>query len=491
MAHTHPNPVLILGASSYIGRHLTAWLSRQGQPVIAASSHPERLSALALPGVRNEYLDLMKPHTLPEGLWQAETLYYLFHNMEDGPDFVDRERQSAQNLRHMLRTSHVRQIICLGTVSSSPPLLSEYAHARQQTGDILRNCGIPVTEIRIGPIIGPGSVAFEVMRSAVEHLPILMPPHWTRAKSSPIALDNLLHYLDEIRRHPTAEHRVLEAAGPDFVSYISLLRRFIRLAGKRRWVIPLPLSFNALSRCFLQAVTSLPRPFIHALIASQQQDIVMTDNSLQQLIPQRLQTVDDAIAAALNSAIDEMSHPDWGFDATARARWRPGFAFYPKRVGFSQKTVASSKAIWHVTQRVGGADGYFYANRLWRIRARIDDLCGNQVVYGRPARNELRTGDNINGWRALAVQPPHSLNLLFGMKAPGLGRLTFTIDERGTYRIVGIHAWWHPDGWKGLLYWYLMTPIHVFIFRGMTQRIAQLAEEAELPDPDNSLPGDS
>jgi hypothetical protein len=76
----------------------------------------------------------------------------------------------------------------------------------------------------------------------------------------------------------------------------------------------------------------------------------------------------------------------------------------------------------------------------------------------------------------IIAEPQEQLALLFGMKAPGLGRLSFTLTDKGQYRC-WMRAWWHPHGMPGLLYWLLMIPAHLFIFRGMARRIARLAEQ--------------
>lgn len=126
-------------------------------------------------------------------------------------------------------------------------------------------------------------------------------------------------------------------------------------------------------------------------------------------------------------------------------------------------------------QQIGGKRGYFYANILWQLRARIDDLMRNKVKYGRPKRETLYLGDMIDSWKVISIKPKHQLTLLFGMKAPGLGRLTFTIQDCGKHRTLDVRAWWHPAGFFGLIYWLIMTPIHRFIFKGMAQKINKIA----------------
>lgn len=137
--------------------------------------------------------------------------------------------------------------------------------------------------------------------------------------------------------------------------------------------------------------------------------------------------------------------------------------------------------MWQIIQQVGGRE-VFYANLLWTIRARIDDLCGNQVTLPPSGAGRVDGGRLRQRLEGHPVRPHQQLVLLFGMKAPGLGRLAFSIDDRGAYRVLDVRAWWHPAGCNGLGYWFLMMPAHLFVFRGMARRIAALALEAEQRD---------
>ncbi|MBZ4281042.1 NADH-binding protein, partial [Mycobacterium tuberculosis] len=83
---------------------------------------------------------------------------------------------------------------------------------------LLRESGVPVTELRAGIIVGAGSAAFEVMRDMVYNLPVLTPPRWVRSRTTPVALENLLVDLVELLNHPSDMHRVFEAAGPEVLS---------------------------------------------------------------------------------------------------------------------------------------------------------------------------------------------------------------------------------------------------------------------------------
>ncbi|MEN1299207.1 DUF2867 domain-containing protein, partial [Pseudomonas aeruginosa] len=100
----------------------------------------------------------------------------------------------------------------------------------------------------------------------------------------------------------------------------------------------------------------------------------------------------------------------------------------------------------------------------------MDLAIGHKLAKGRPEREYLQTGDAVDSWKVIVVEPEKQLTLLFGMKAPGLGRLCFTLEDKGDYRTIDVRAFWHPHGMPGLFYWLLMIPAHLFIFRGMAKR---------------------
>lgn len=159
----------------------------------------------------------------------------------------------ALNVRDALREVPVKQLIFLSSLQAPPHEQSDHLRARQATADILREAGVPVTELRAGIIVGAGSAAFEVMRDMVYNLPVLTPPRWVRSRTTPIALENLLHYLVALLDHPACEHRIFEAAGPEVLSYQQQFEHFMAVSGKRRWLIPIPLphplDFGVVSQC--------------------------------------------------------------------------------------------------------------------------------------------------------------------------------------------------------------------------------------------------
>lgn len=469
--------IAVLGASGYIGQRLVQALSEQGHQVKAAARRLGRLRKLALANVSLHEIDLFWPQALPALLEDVDTLYYLVHSMGESGDFVAHERQIALNVRDALQGSGVKPVIYLSSLQAHEGSDSDHLLARQHTGDLLRAAGVPVTELRAGIIVGAGSAAFEVMRDMVFNLPVLTPPRWVRSRTTPIALENLLHYLLELLNHPANTHRVFEAAGPEVLTYQQQFIRFMAVSGVKRPLIPLPLPTRLISVWFLHLITSVPPSIAKALIQGLKHDLLADDRALRALIPQTLIPFDEAVRRTLKEEEKLVNSSDWGYDPQAFSRWRPQYGYYPKQAGFSVTTQASAQALWQVINGIGGKERYFFGNPLWQTRAALDRLIGHKLAHGRPQRPYLQVGDAVDSWKVIIVEPEQQLALLFGMKAPGLGRLVFTVTDKGDCRVLDVRAWWHPHGMPGLFYWLLMFPAHLFIFRGMAQRIASLAEK--------------
>lgn len=469
--------IVVLGASGYIGQRLVNALSQQGHEVRAVARHLSRLQKLQLPGVSCHEIDLYWPAALAELLAGVDTLYFLVHSMGESGDFVAHERQIALNVRDALREAPVKQVIFLSSLQARERTDSDHLLARGHTGELLRSSGVPVTELRAGIIVGAGSAAFEVMRDMVFNLPVLTPPRWVRSRTTPIALANLMHYLLELLRHPSQEHRIFEAAGPEVLSYQQQFVRFMQVSGVHRPLLPIPLPTRFISVWFLHLITSVPPTVAKALIQGLKHDLLADDRALRRLIPQPLIAFDDAVRQTLDEEQKLVNSSDWGYDPQAFSRWRPEYGYYPKQAGYTVHTPANLSTLWEVVNRIGGKERYFYGNWLWQTRSALDALAGHRLARGRPARPFLQTGDSVDSWKVIIVEPEQQLALLFGMKAPGLGRLSFTLTDKGSHRLLDVRAWWHPHGMPGLCYWLLMFPAHLFIFRGMAQKIARLAEQ--------------
>lgn len=167
--------VLVFGATGYIGSHLVPLLAERGHRVRAAARRLEVLQARPWAGIETVAADALRPETLPAALAGVDAAYYLVHSMGAGRGFARLDHEAARNFRDAAAAAGVKRIIYLGGPRPQGPI-SEHLASRLATGETLRAGPVPVTELRAGLIVGPGSAGFEVIRDLVNHLPLMITP---------------------------------------------------------------------------------------------------------------------------------------------------------------------------------------------------------------------------------------------------------------------------------------------------------------------------
>ena len=471
---------LVFGASGYIGTNLVEYLLAAGRRVRATSRSPEVLEGRDWEGVETCAADALEPATLDAALSGIDVAYYLVHSMAAGKSFPELDARAARNFATAAARQGVRRIVYLGGLTPQDPE-SAHLRSRQETGDILREGSVPVTELRAGMIIGPGSAAWEVIRDLVNHLPIMITPRWVASRSTPIALTNLLKYLADVPLHEETAGQTYDVAGPDCLTYADIMRRYGSLVGKRPVIIPVPVLTPRLSSYWLRFVTSVPTNIARALIDGLSQDVIASDNNLSELIPQELLDFEASARDALEADRRHAIPARWVESAAVCDTFRPEYAYYAKQEQGQALTTASPAALWRVVQAVGYRGDYFFGRGLWWLRRVMDYVIGGPSFRrGRRHPHDLRVGDVIDSWRVIALEPEKRLTLLMEMKAPGAGVLEFLIDDLGDERRVTMRAYWHPAGVWGLIYWYMTLPVHSLLFRRSAAAIVRRAS-ATLP----------
>ncbi len=469
----------MFGASGYIGTNLTPRLQEAGWQVRAAARHRAVLAARRWQGVELVAADALSPESLRAALKDIDVAFYLVHSMAAGRNFADLDIEAARNFAAAAAQAGVGRIVYLGGLVPDSPR-SQHLKSRAETGNVLRDGLVPVTEIRAGMIVGPGSAAYEIIRDLVNYLPVMITPRWVQSRSTPIALDNLLEYLVRVARLPETAGKIYDVGGPEILTYEQLMRQYGELTGNRFRLLSLPVLTPRLSSYWLKLVTAVPTNIARALIDGLEHDVIANDAEIRKLIPLELKDFKQAVTAALEAERSNNVSAHWAEGSIVCRNFHPEYAYYAKRAGSEVTTRASANALWRQVTAFGGDEGYYYAESLWFLRRLINWFAGGPS-FSRRRRHptDLRVGDVIDAWRVIAAEPEKRLTLLMEMRGPGSGVLEFVIRDGGDYRTLSATAYWHPAGPAGLIYWYSLLPVHAFLFRGLTSAIAKRAEKKD------------
>ncbi len=481
--------ILVTGATGYVGGRLVPRLIAAGHSVRCLVRDPSRLDGRPWEGVDVAQGDMLEPDTLPPALEGIDTAYYLVHSMAAGEEeFARRDRQAALNFAQAAHKAGVKRIIYLGGLGERGAQLSEHLSSRQEIGDILRTGEVPVTEFRAAIVVGSGSMSFEMIRYLTERLPIMICPRWVKTLCQPISIGDVLAYLIAALDTPGSIGKTIEIGGADVLTYRQMLKAYARIRGLRRWLLSVPVLTPRLSSHWVNLVTPIPTNFARPLIEGLSSPVVVTNDLAGQLFPSiKPSGYREAVRVALEGIDLNMVETNWAGSLQSSAYVHPNTTKLHVEQGMiieqrQRSVAASSDKVYKVFARIGGRNGWYYANWTWKLRAILDRLIGGVGMrHGRRDPFDVVPGDALDWWRVEAVERGKFIRLRAEMRLPGRGWLEFRVEPfaEGETRLQQT-AYFQPRGLAGLLYWYLLYPVHRLIFAGMIKEIAQRAEQASL-----------
>jgi uncharacterized protein YbjT (DUF2867 family) len=472
--------ILLTGATGYIGGRLLGSLEAEGHPVRCLVRRPELFRSRVGAGTEVVAGDLLDAGSLERATVGVHTAYYLVHSMGSAGNFEAVDRQAARQFGAAARAQGVQRIIYLGGLGESIQELSPHLRSRQEVGDILRQSGVPVIELRASIVIGSGSLSFEMIRALVERLPVMITPRWVLARAQPVAIEDVLQYLRAALDVPAQENPIYEIGGPDQVSYGDLMREYARQRGLRRWMISVPVLTPRLSSLWLGLVTPLYARVGRKLIDSIRHSTVVRDDAALRVFSVRPRGVPEAIASARRNEDRELAMTRWSdaLSSSGLPRQWGGVRFGNRLVDSRTARVAvPPSAAFVPIERIGGRTGWYYANWLWRLRGWLDLLVGGVGLRrGRRDPERLAIGATVDCWRVDDFEPGQRLRLAAEMKLPGRAWLEFEVTGEDGGSLIRQTALFDPVGLLGLAYWYLVYPLHQLVFAGMLRGIARAAQ---------------
>lgn len=476
--------VLLTGVTGYIGSRLLPRLIADGHEVSCMVRDLSRVEPSRFEAADWICADALNLKSLESAFTGIEAAYYLIHSMNSGSEFEGRDRIAAQNFATQAKKARVQRLIYLGGLGSSGPELSKHLQSRQETGKILREFGPPVTEFRAAVIVGAGSVSFEMIRYLAERLPVMICPKWVTTRCQPVAIRDVLSYLAAALKVNDSAGRTIEIGGADIHTYGSMMLTYAELRGLRRFLIRVPVLTPRLSSYWVDLVTPIPASMSRPLIEGLKNEVICHDTLAKTLFPD-IQPLEyrEAVRLALGRLNAGDLESIWSGSVSSTESRTPPPVLLKTTEGMiidarESPVNAPASLVYRVLSRLGGDQGWFYANVLWHLRAILDRLAGGVGMRrGRRDPNILRIGEPVDFWRVEAVEPDRLLRLHAEMKLPGRAWLQFeVIDKPDGRTYLRSTAFFEPRGLAGLLYWWVLYPIHVKIFNGLNRNIVRAAE---------------
>ncbi|WP_139856671.1 SDR family oxidoreductase [Aequorivita sinensis] len=470
--------ILLTGANGYIGMRLLPELLQNGHEVICAVRDKNRLpldpeTTKKVSVVEVDFAEEVNTDDFPKDI---DAAYYLIHSMSSSTtDFDEMEARSAINFNKYMATTSVKQVIYLSGIVNQEEL-SKHLSSRKKVEEILYKGNYNLTVLRAGIVVGSGSSSFEIIRDLCEKLPVMIAPKWLKTRIQPIAIRDVINFLYGVLDNDKCFNKSFDIGGPDILTYKEMLMKYSKIRGLKLWIIPVPIMSPRLSSYWLYFVTSTSYKLAVNLVDSMKMEVVANDNNLQEILNIQPISYEEAIKKAFEKIEQNLVVSSWKDSLVAgRITNLKQYIQVPKYGCLKDEKVVeveNPEMVLDNIWAIGGENGWYYGNYLWKIRGFADRLFGGVGLRrGRTDPKRINTGDALDFWRVLYADKENKRLLLFAeMKLPGEAWLEFCINEKNELIQT---ATFRPKGIWGRLYWYAMLPFHYFIFDGMIRNISK------------------
>jgi uncharacterized protein YbjT (DUF2867 family) len=474
--------ILITGATGYIGRRLkNRLLAHQDYQLRLFVRNKRKVGERARQSVEIVEGDTFNKEKLALALVGIDVAFYLIHSMGADKDFKSLDRTSAENFRNACIAAGVKKIIYLGGLGVKETA-SKHLLSRIETGEILSAIPNDITTIRFraGAIIGSGSASFEIIRNLAQKLPVMVTPRWVNTKTQPIAVDDVLSYLEESVSLENTGNTVVDI-GADIMSFREMMIAAGRVMGLKRFIIPVPILSPRLSSYWLVFITTVPFKMAAILVDGLKSETVQQNDNAALLFPKiKPMSFEHAVQHAIDEIEKDQVVSRWCDSSAGEVcdiiyQDDPSSAIIRDRRMVEFGNVLPDK-VFRSALAIGGERGWYKYNVLWRLRGAMDKMVGGYgLTRGRRVSGELRIGDALDFWKVADIKPNKRLLLLAQMKLPGKAWLEFIIE--GNMLIQTAH--FYPRGILGRLYWYSTLIFHNLVFQDLIEKIVKNAKQSE------------
>jgi len=474
--------ILVTGTTGYVGGRLVPELLARGYKlrIMVRRDSPELKDRW--PDVEIVTADALDQNQLIYALQDITVAYYLIHSLLLGKKkFEIADIAAAINFRKAAEQNNIKRIIYLGGLGVIHPKLSKHLTSRIQVANELSSGKVPATILRAGIIIGSGSASFEIIKNLVKKSIIYIIPSWAaKNKCQPISIRDVIKYLIGVLEIENTVGKNFDIGGEDVLTYEELLKIFAGILGQRRLFLRSFLSDVRLYSYFVSLFTPVPMQIVSGLMEGGRNEVICHDCSIVEYLSFKPLSYKESVIRALSREDHDRIYTRWSdsyppaHEFAIKLSELPVPAHY--KSSYSLLTNKGATFLFQSICSIGGKEGWFHSNWMWRLRGVVDRLLtGVGTSRGRRSSSRLRINDVIDFWRVEDLIDDERLLLRAEMKLPGKAWLELRVRQVQEKNELSVHGYFDPHGFIGKIYWYVFLPFHRYIFNDLIVELDKMS----------------
>lgn len=468
--------LVVAGASGSIGTALCRSLADSYD--IIAITHLEERANVPVPDlpVTWRHCDLFSRSEMTEALAGADYGIYLVHARLpsarlDQAQFQDMELIIADNFARAAKLNGVKQILCLRGLRPTGPVPAHLVPPRDEMVETLGAYGTPLSVIRAGLVVAPGSTLVNLIASQVLRGRFVPIPPWSGSRKQPVAIDDLMRAVRHCLGRPEEFAGSFDIGGPTVMDWEQVLTQTADLLDRKPVFVRLRWCPPRVYEWWLRRRSPKTHPgTIQVLVRDLQYDSLAEDNPLQRFIREDATECADAIRPHLTGGRENLANPRSQILATYQAQLREARSVRSiQRIDLPRGRDASwmAETYFHWLQRF-----------IWPFVTCQSERDGSYKVRIRGVGITLLE---------LSMRKDHSdpeRRMYFitgGLLASGRrnikGRMEFHDVLAGRYTIIAIHDFAPSLPWN--FYHATQATAHGFVMRAFQRYMGRLARKLE------------
>ncbi|MBI4008052.1 MAG: complex I NDUFA9 subunit family protein [Planctomycetes bacterium] len=256
--------ILVTGGTGFVGRNMVRKLLQENQKVRCLVRKTSNLSIFD--GLELEYSegDITQPQTLPKAMEGIDTVINLVGIIREGKNvtFEKIHAEGTANVVDAAKKGGIKKFVQMSALGTGAQAVSRYHKTKWQGEEAVRASGLEYVIFRPSIICGADDKFVNMFARMIRQtfLTRMMPVIGSgKYKMQPIYVGDVAHcFVTAACRGEKQFATTYELGGPEQLTFNEILNTIMRVMGKRRIKVHLPLWVGKILAFFMEKLLSAP-----------------------------------------------------------------------------------------------------------------------------------------------------------------------------------------------------------------------------------------